>query len=926
MLLRQCRFLSSFIPLLALFLGLGASQSALAQTSNASIRNVFVTYGASANTATAATFNAIPISATTRPPSDLIFDGTDFGQLDVSAGILLLQGGSIQIIERNGEIYDRAFIDYGVATGTFPALPNPVLNQTVELTTMSYNSGTMTRTFSLSAAGKNILLLATTAGNPPGTSHRFDIALRATGDDGSGRNPLTLSGGRRESVFNATGTPASSSIKANTIQIAPNGAANVTFNFNSATIPQFSGENLSSIDNGGTPYDLNTGQLLLNGTTVTTTEAGSSVISNVVLYYRTRLSAATGGAYQSITLTQTAGANGGTKTFMLVPGPNTPQPNLIATPAVTAPGTYSLDVYYQANGIRGGIPFTVVDPPTGDYTASFIVDGEIIAQTIWTGSKNDNWFDNANWTGGIPTTSTNALVRDLGTTNTNAYPNIYSNFRRTSTDGVLIYDNSNSGPAVTRNFVMSGTSSALRSIARLSEGRLIVYGDFGNNFGSFVQRETTEVEFGGNATLGNPGGNQTITGGIFTAVVVSGTGKKSVVNTMNVAESVTFISGILATDPSRPAESLIVLADRALMNNNNGAQLIGESEGSYIYGLVRTSNVNVLVGEARTYGNIGLAMTFTGTTNPGTVEVTRNTIEAYTLNGRFGIRRIFNVRPSDPSASTGGLTATLFFHYLDRETENLGGVDTKTPGTFSISEANLVLFASTTSGRSFIPLSRDGVVNTINNIVTKTGVNIFSAFTLGDRVNPLPVRLTAFDAQRVGTNALITWQTASEVNSKGYDIQVSTNGTEYRTLTSVPSASPNSTSVTNYRYEDKEANKTGLRYYRLRQIDLDGKETFFVPKSVSFSGKASETTLVAYPNPFNGNDELHLAVQVASAGKGQLRITDMTGRTIRQETVELTTGLSDLKVTGLNDLKSGVYLVRVTLPTGENKNLKVVKQ
>lgn len=257
---------------------------------------------------------------------------------------------------------------------------------------------------------------------------------------------------------------------------------------------------------------------------------------------------------------------------------------------------------------------------------------------------------------------------------------------------------------------------------------------------------------------------------------------------------------------------------------------------------------------------------------------------------------------------------------------NLNGPTLATPGTSSIPEPNLTIFLSQNSGNTFGMIGRDGPVNTTANTVTRTGVTSFATFTLGDITNPLPVRLTAFDAQRIGANALVTWQTASEQNSKGYDVQVSTNGTEFRTLTSVPSASPNTMSITNYRYEDKESNKSGVRYYRLRQVDLDGKETFFAPKSVSFDGKASETTLAAYPNPFNSNDELHLAVQVGTAGKGQLRITDMTGRVIRQEAVELNNGLSDLKVAGLSELKNGVYLVRVTLPGGEAKNLKVVKQ
>ena len=96
---------------------------------------------------------------------------------------------------------------------------------------------------------------------------------------------------------------------------------------------------------------------------------------------------------------------------------------------------------------------------------------------------------------------------------------------------------------------------------------------------------------------------------------------------------------------------------------------------------------------------------------------------------------------------------------------------------------------------------------------------------------------------------------------------------------------------------------------------------------MSFDGKASETTsLAAYPNPFRTGDQVHLALQSSQGGAAQLRVTDLSGRTIRQETVTLTTGLSDFAVPGMSELKAGLYMVNLTLPSGEVKKLKVSKQ
>jgi len=869
--------------------------------------------------------------------------GSTIPAFDINNGILTLKGGSITTTATGTSIVSGANLNYIIYA---PGFASTVLTGMLQLNPTGPATGGV-RTFGLTTGNANIILPIQTAGN----GYILSISYQANYQNGGVGAPIPVvdnnGGPGYNATFDVTGTKTPpSTVSANTISIAPNGGADVVYGINPPGSRPFNGANLSAPANSGTDYDVNNGQLRLNATTVTTTEAGGNTISSVILYYRTRLFGSGGGAYQPLTLTQSGNTVGGVRTFVLDPslaGAN-PQPNLIATAAVTVAGTYTLDVYYQANGVNStGTPFTITDPPgapaSAPYSANFTVTGTPFGTTIWTGSLNDNWFDTRNWSNGVPTESINAQVRDLGAGNSVPYPNIYSDVERRTVSGALLYSNVGSGPAKARDLIMGGSSQAARSIARLQVGQLQVFGDFDNTYDSFIQRENTIMQFAGV--------NQAITGGSFFRVDISGGGTKTLAGVMNIQTSLNFLTGvttgdepavtnsytasnanagILTTNIAVPTASLVVLADRALTNANNGAQLTGETEASFLFGLVRTSRVGVLATETRTYGNMGMTITFGVPNNPGTVEVTRNTVEAYTpVSGRFGIRRIFGVRPSN-AAVAGGLVATMIFRYRDAETMGLNGPNTITPGTGTIPENRLVLFVSSNGGNTFTFLGRDGVVDQANNLVTKSGVRTFATFTLGDQLNPLPVRLTAFDAARVGKDALVTWQTASEENSRSYDVQVSTNGTEFRTLTSVPSAAPNTVRLTSYSYLDTEENKSGLRYYRLRQVDLDGKDAFFAPKAVSFEGKAPATTLVAYPNPFDGNDQLHIAMQSVAAGKAQVRITDMTGRVIRQEAVEVTKGLTDLSVSGVSELKAGLYLVNVTLPTGEVKNVKVMKQ
>jgi hypothetical protein len=906
-LLRQRRFLSTLIPLLALFVGLGASQTVLAQAPFGTTRSVVVnagtgstTYNTDLNTAT----------GTAAPAGE--FDERNFGSFDINTGKLDLNGGTFTIAETGGNIYTQGALEYRIFTGTLnPATLVPAaLTGSIALTDQGASGGV--RTFSLTSSAIS-LIAQVTAG-----TYRFDVQYSAAGND-SGGDPITVTSNNRRSQFTVTGTrTAPTGFVSTQVLLDIDGVdpktTNTTYDASAQTAaPDFQGANFGT-------FDINNGQLFLNGGIANTFESGGDRVAGVRLFYRVYKSGAlVPGAFTNVALQGGGTATNGNRTFTL----NTAQVNLITGLANSGTGPYIVETYFESDVARADGTFIIQRDDNGGlfFRANFSTSGTPIVTITWTGGIDDDWFTAGNWDlNRVPTAITNVVIPDFGPSIATPYPNINSDISYTTSSGT-VKNNVGSGPALARNLSLNGGSQALRSILRVIVGRLKVYGDFSNQFDSFIMRDNTTLEFAG--------GNQEVSGGSgFAKIVISGGGIKNLVGSMFVTESFEFDNvnggGVLTTDISKPTSSFVDLADRASNNNNEGAQLIGESNASYIRGFIKTNRANVLANEAtaRTFGNVGMSLLFTGANNPGDVLVTRNTAENYTpLGNKFSIRRIFGVRPSAPNTNSGGLRATMNFRYLDNETMNLG-----TNGTGSIPEPNLIIFVSTNSGGTFGIVGRDGPVDVVNNIVTKSGVRTFATFTLGDSENPLPVRLTAFDAKRVGTDALVTWETASEQNSKGYDVQVSTNGKEFRTLASVASATPNSTGNTQYRFIDTEQNKTGARYYRLRQVDLDGKETFFAPVVVSFTGKATETALVAYPNPLNGNEQLHLTFQSAKAGKGQISITDMTGRMVRQQPIDVTTGTSDLTVEKLGDLKMGMYLVRLTLPSGQVQNLKVVKQ
>ena len=118
---------------------------------------------------------------------------------------------------------------------------------------------------------------------------------------------------------------------------------------------------------------------------------------------------------------------------------------------------------------------------------------------------------------------------------------------------------------------------------------------------------------------------------------------------------------------------------------------------------------------------------------------------------------------------------------------------------------------------------------------------------------PLPVELSAFSGRWVSGAAELNWATASEKNSSHFVVERST-GQEaaFKVVGQVKSVG-NSSRAQTYKLRDDEAAAQGVAilYYRLRQVDVDGKESFspLVSVRVGQRNGVSASRLEVYPNP-----------------------------------------------------------------------------
>ena len=151
-----------------------------------------------------------------------------------------------------------------------------------------------------------------------------------------------------------------------------------------------------------------------------------------------------------------------------------------------------------------------------------------------------------------------------------------------------------------------------------------------------------------------------------------------------------------------------------------------------------------------------------------------------------------------------------------------GGL-TSTTITFNYSESDVVgdensysLFRYNGSWAPFSPIT----LNTTNNTVTANNVSVFSDWTLGVD-DPLPVELSSFTANVIGKSVKLSWQTETEVNNYGFEIERSIAKGNWEKIGFV-NGSGNSNSQKNYTFEDKNL-IVGKYHYRLKQLDNDGQ-------------------------------------------------------------------------------------------------------
>ena len=167
---------------------------------------------------------------------------------------------------------------------------------------------------------------------------------------------------------------------------------------------------------------------------------------------------------------------------------------------------------------------------------------------------------------------------------------------------------------------------------------------------------------------------------------------------------------------------------------------------------------------------------------------------------------------------------------------------------------------------------------------------------------PVPVELTSFTASAVDGSVLLNWETTTEVNNYGFEIESSNDNVTF-TKVGFVSGHGNSNSPNSYSFTATD----GGKYYRLKQLDTDGG--FEYSDVVEVEGNLSYKLSQNHPNPFNPTTTVNFTLP--QSVKVNISVYNMLGQKVMEvANREFSAGNHSVSINA-SQLTSGMYFYKL---------------
>lgn len=206
----------------------------------------------------------------------------------------------------------------------------------------------------------------------------------------------------------------------------------------------------------------------------------------------------------------------------------------------------------------------------------------------------------------------------------------------------------------------------------------------------------------------------------------------------------------------------------------------------------------------------------------------------------------------------------------------------------------------------------------------------------GELINYLspvtPVELISFTGFANTQNVHLSWQTTSETNYFGFNIEHSFGGAPFEKIGFIPGQG--TTTTPNFYEFAHYVNEPGNHKYRLQQVDTDGSFTYSETIEIDVSAPALFTLLPSYPNPFaiaQGASHTNISFDLPEPSSVRVAIYDLLGREVANLFDGSTTAgrhnfAWDGRTISGTLVPSGTYFIRMNTPAGvKRQKVQVIR-
>ncbi|MBW8051423.1 MAG: T9SS type A sorting domain-containing protein [Cytophagales bacterium] len=528
------------------------------------------------------------------------------------------------------------------------------------------------------------------------------------------------------------------------------------------------------------------------------------------------------------------------------------------------------------------------------------VTGDGTSPTTWDGSVSTDWFDDNNWDNCTPSCYLDAVIPTAGV----------------NEPSILF---ANGGVARVRNIEIQsgGTLTFGDSLAKL------------NVCGDWTQGGAISMPDSGLVAFVSATGSQLITtaAGPFNILQINNTSSTPLVTlsgaaaanvTINATGELRLTNGVLETTIDK---AVVVL-------NTDEDAVTGSSTASYIWGNLtryilaaggiydfpvgnggsfQLFNINISAVGGLSYLNVFFENTSVVIFD-GLALLENGGVYDTILDNGGSIGGVWTMTPDNPAATTD-YDLTLYgrdygLTFVDSAHTIVKRVDNTPPWTLAGTYDS--------AGTGVI----GGVV-----VAKRTAYSGFSQVAIAASKTPavvLPIELLYFTGYAKGTYVVLEWITVSEENNDHFNIQRSKDGKNFETIGTIPGAGT-SNDIRDYLHVDDKPNK-GVNYYRLKQTDFDGQESFSEIIKVNVNTGVFEIGNI-YPVPAEGS--VVITFNSNSEDVVNLTIFDITGKESMSDKYYAYVGFNSVSV-NVSDLAKGVYFLHLE-KNGERIYKKMLK-